>query len=81
MILPAVRYIPRTVFDLSNAGTASSNHIRGMDVCRRFSVFVLSYIGRGLAMVRSPIKGVLPHIKIIFSEANSELEQARRPNV
>jgi hypothetical protein len=44
-----------TVFGRSNIGIAGSNPARGMDVCLRFSVFVLSCVGRGLGA------GLIPH--------------------
>jgi hypothetical protein len=33
-----------------------------MDVCPRFSVFVLFRVGRGLASGRSPVQGILPTV-------------------
>jgi len=55
----AARSEARTVFDRSNTGIVGSNPDRGMELCPRFSVFVLSYVGRGLAPGRSPVQGVL----------------------
>jgi hypothetical protein len=49
----------RTVFGRSNTGIVGSNPTRGMDVCPRFCVFVLSFVGRGLTSGRSPVQGVL----------------------
>jgi hypothetical protein len=47
-----------------------------------FFCVVLSCVGRGLAMHRSPIQGDLEKCLngFIFSEVSSELEQARGPN-
>jgi hypothetical protein len=57
----AVRSKASTVFGRLNIGIAVSNPDRGMDVCLRFSVFVLSCVGRGLGAgliprPRSPTK-------------------------
>jgi len=38
-----------TVFSSSNTGIMGLNPTRGVDVCSRFSVLVLSCVGRGLA--------------------------------
>jgi len=38
------------------------NPTRDIDVCPRFSVFVLYCVGRGLASGRSPGQGVLQNI-------------------
>jgi len=48
-----------------------------------FLYVVLSHVGRDLAMGRSPVQGVLPKCLkgSIVSEANSESQQARRPNL
>jgi hypothetical protein len=50
------------VFGRSNIGIAGSNPARGIDVYLRFSVFVLSCVGRGLVSGRSPVQGVLPTV-------------------
>jgi hypothetical protein len=39
----------RTVFGRSNIGIVGLNPTGGMDVCPRFSVFMLPCVGRGLA--------------------------------
>jgi len=44
----AARSEARTLFCRSNTGIVGSNPIRSMDVCPRFSVFLLSYVGTGL---------------------------------
>jgi hypothetical protein len=59
----AARSEAPTVLGRSNTEIVDSNPTRGMDVCLRFSVFVLSvlsYVGRGLASGWSPVQGVLP---------------------
>jgi len=47
-----------------------------------FFLVVLSRVGRGLAMGRSPVQGDLPKILKVFvaSEVNFIMEQARGPN-
>jgi hypothetical protein len=61
------------IFVRSNAGIVGANHTRGMDVCVT-SVFVLSYMGIGLAtgMIirpRSPTNCVQnPQFQIISDE-------------
>jgi hypothetical protein len=47
-----------------------------------FFCSMLSCVGRGFAMGRSPVQGVLPKclIGFIVSEVNSESEKARRLN-
>jgi hypothetical protein len=48
-----------------DAGIVGSNSTRGMDVyvyVYFYSMFVLSYVGRGLAMSWSLIQGVLPTV-------------------
>jgi hypothetical protein len=46
-----------------------------------FFVFVVSGLGKGLAMGLAPAQAVLPNIwKFTISEANSEFEQPRQPN-
>jgi len=52
-----------------------------MDIRRRFSVG-LFHVGRGIAMGRSPVQGVLPKCLNVFIvlEVNSESEQTRGPN-
>jgi hypothetical protein len=57
----AARSKSSTVFGRSNIGIAGSNPARGMNVCLRFCVFVLSCVGRGLGtglipLPRSPTK-------------------------
>jgi hypothetical protein len=44
---------------------------------------VLSCVGPGLAMGRSPVQGVLPENLngLVVSEVNFNLEQARGPNL
>jgi len=51
-----------TVFSHFNIGIVGSNPTRGMDVYPHFSVFVLSYVGRGLTWGQSPVQGVLPTV-------------------
>jgi hypothetical protein len=53
-----------------------------MDACPFFLSIVLSCVGRGLAMSRSPVEGVQPqYLKgFIVSEVNHESEQARGSN-
>jgi hypothetical protein len=51
----AARSKASTVFGRSNIGIAGSNPARGMDGCLRYSVFVLSCVGRGLGA------GLIPH--------------------
>jgi hypothetical protein len=55
----AARSKTRTVFGRSETGIVGSNPTRDKDVCPRFSVFVFSCVGRGLAAGRSPVQGVL----------------------
>jgi hypothetical protein len=59
-VLMAERSKASTVLGRSNIGIACSNRARGMDVCPRFSM--LSCVGRGLALDRSPNQGVLPNV-------------------
>jgi hypothetical protein len=61
----AARYKARTVFDSLNTGIVGSNPSRGMDVSTFFCV-VLSWVGRGLALGRSAVQGVLPNVKNRF---------------
>jgi hypothetical protein len=53
-----------------------------MNVCPRFTVFVLSCVGRGLRSGPSLIKGVLPTIYMVhkFHKIYSESEQAKKHN-
>jgi hypothetical protein len=53
----AVRSKACTVFGRSNTGIVGSNP-RGMNLCPRFSVLCVLYVGRGLATGRSPVQGV-----------------------
>jgi hypothetical protein len=63
---------PVTVIELSkawtvlarlDAGIVGSNHTRGMDLyVYVYSMFVLSCVGRGLAMSSSFVKGALPTV-------------------
>jgi hypothetical protein len=46
----------QTVLDRSNIGLMVSNTTRGMDVCSPSSLVLLSFIGRGFTMGRSPSK-------------------------
>jgi hypothetical protein len=38
------------MLDVSNSGAVVSNPIRGIDVCLFYSAFLLSCVGRGLAI-------------------------------
>jgi hypothetical protein len=54
-----------TVFDHLNAGIVGWNPTRGINVYMYvyvYSMFVLSYVGRGLAMSWSLLQGVLPTV-------------------
>jgi hypothetical protein len=66
----------------SKTGIVGSDPARDMSVCLLSFCVVLSYVGRGLSMDRSPIQGVLPNClkDLTVSEVNSESEQARGHN-
>jgi hypothetical protein len=64
-----------TVFARSNAGIVGSNSTQGMDVCvHLFCVYVVLYVGIGLATGWSPVQGVLPTVYRI-----QKLEKRPRP--
>jgi hypothetical protein len=65
----------RTVTDHANTGvmTFEPNSRHGR-IAAFLYVFVLFYVGRGLAMVQPPSQETLPNM-IIVSEVTSELEQ------
>jgi hypothetical protein len=50
-----------------------------MDVCPRFSVFVLSCVGRGLASGWSPVQGVLPKCPNRLISSEVKLLNRNRP--
>jgi hypothetical protein len=52
----AVRSKARNYFARTNTGIVDSNPTQGLDVCPRFSVFVLPYVGSGLTkeLILSP---------------------------
>jgi hypothetical protein len=62
-ITMAVRSKAWTVFARSNTGVVDSNHTRGMNVCLHlFCVFVVQFVGSGLAAGWSPTQGILPPV-------------------
>jgi hypothetical protein len=80
-ITVAARSKTSDVFGRSNTGIVGSNPTRSTDVCQRFSVFVLSCVGSGLAtgLITRP-RGPAVY-KIQISELiNSDWTLAREPN-
>jgi hypothetical protein len=64
-------------FARMNTGIVGSNPARGMNVCV-YSVFVLSYVGSGLATGWSLVQGVLPNVyKCKITEPYKEEAKAR----
>jgi hypothetical protein len=61
-ITVAVQSKAWNVFAHLNTGIMGLNPTQGMDICLRYSVFVLSCVGSGLAMGWSPVQGVLPTV-------------------
>jgi hypothetical protein len=56
----AAQFKVRTFLDRSNIVIVGSNPAQEMDISPRFFFVMVSYVGRGLAIGRSPIQGVLP---------------------
>jgi hypothetical protein len=64
----AVQFKTPTVLDRSDTGIVSSKPARGKDVCPPFSSVMLSSVGRGLTMRRSPIQVVEISRRINFKK-------------
>jgi len=78
-----VHQSPCMVMDGSNTGIVGLNPDRGMDVYpRRVFLCCAVCVGRGLAMGRFPVQGVLQKCLkgFIVSEVNCESEQANGLN-
>jgi hypothetical protein len=62
-----------TVLARLDAGIVGSNPTRGKDVyVYVYSMFVLSFVGRGLAMSWSLVQGVLPTVLILRNWSETE---------
>jgi len=55
------------VLDSSNTGIVGSNPAQGMNVRAPIFVSVLFCVGTGLSMGRSPVRGIIPKVKVKLS--------------